>query len=213
MKPSIPTFYHKGILRFSEKKASWEKVLSKEGFIDAQSPKSAKEVAKYLSKYLSKVDRELSSGGDILEKPKALAPYLCRVFRVPLVRVYPRGFDKKLLGLTKPPKPTPRPPEEILLAEAIWSFIYRRPIEGIPWGVIDYWAKVKTYIQSLYAKYHEKMTGRPPDKRAYDLINISSFQSPPDWAFWAWVMTLLYAHFEATKRLVVLGYCSLSLGS
>jgi len=204
------------LARYSKKKSrkkSWEEVLGKEGFLDARAPWSARQVAKYLSKYLAKAERELKAGGDLLERPKALAPFLCRLYRVPLVYVYPRGFDKKLLGLTKPQKPVPRPPEEVLLAEAIWAVIYRRPIEGIPWGTLDYWAKVSEYLRSLYAKYHEKMTGRPPDKRAYDLINISSLQSPPDWAFWGWVMSLLYAHFEATKKLVVLGYCSLSVGA
>jgi len=211
-----PVFYHKGLVRFSEKKTKWDRALAKEGFIDAVAPRNPREVSSYLSKYLGKVSSELRGTQEpeaILERPKALAPFLARLYRVPLVMVYPRGFDKRLLGLTKPPEPTPRPPEEILLAEAIWSLKYRKPIEGIPYGVLDYWARVERYIRELYAQYHKVMTGSEPPKRAYDLINISSIQSPPDWAFAQWLLSLLYSLFEATKKVVVLGYCSLSLGS
>jgi len=211
-----PVFYHKGLVRFSEKKAKWDKALASEGFIDAIAPRNPREVSSYLSKYLGKVSSELRGTQEpeaILEKPKALAPFLARLYRVPLVMVYPRGFDKTLRGVTKPPKPTPKPPEEVLLAEAIWSLKYRKPIESIPYGTLDYWARVERYIRELYSKYHKVTTGSEPAKWAYDLINISSIQSPPDWAFAGWLMNLLYSLFEATRRVVVLGYCDLSLGS
>jgi len=205
-----PIFYHKNLRRFSEKKTEWEKSLAREGFIDAVAPRSAKEVSRYLSKYLNKVSKELSEG--VPESPKALAPFICRLFRVPMVFVYPKGFDKRLLGLTKPSKPTPKPPEEILLAEAIWSLKYRKPIEGIPWGTLDYWARVERYIRKLYSIYHVVTTGSEPAKWAYDLIKLSSIQSPQDEAFAGWLMNELYVLFEATKETVVLGYCELSLG-
>jgi len=210
---SAPVFYHRNLRRFSEKR-EWEKSLAREGFIDAVAPRNAKEASRYLSKYLSKVSKELSEtgSGGVLESPKALAPFICRLFRVPMVFVYPKGFDRRLLGLTKPSKPTPKPPEEVLLAEAIWSFKYRKPIEGIPYGTIDYWTRVERYIRELYAQYHKVTTGSEPAKWAYDLINISSIQSPRDWAFAGWLMNLLYSLFEATRRVVVLGYCDLSPG-
>ena len=209
-----PVFYHRNLRRFSEKKAKWERALGREGFIDAVAPRNAKEVSRYLPSYLGKVSKELSEAGPegVPESPKALTPFICRLFRVPMVFIYPRGFDKRLWKLTKPSKPTPKPPEEILLAYAIWSFKYRKPIEGIPWGTIDYWARVERYIRELYAQYHKVVTGSEPARWAYDLIKLSSIQSPPDWAFAGWLMGLLYSLFEATKEVVVLGFCSFSLG-
>jgi hypothetical protein len=208
----VEVFEHRGLLRLREKKTRWERALAREGFVDAQAPRSAREISRYLSKYLNKVSRELPklAGGDY--SPKALTPFLARLYRVPLVRVYPKGFDKRLLGLTKGERPKP-PPEEVLLAEAIWSAIYRRPVEGIPFNTLDYWHKVNAIIRERYAQWIKARVGREPEKRAYDLINISRIQSPPDWAFWSFVMSLLCSYHEARSVTAILGYCGVSAGA
>jgi hypothetical protein len=207
----VEVFEYRGLLRFHEKKPRWERALAREGFIDAQAPRSAREISRYLSKYLNKVSKELPklAGGDY--SPKALAPILARLYRVPLVRVYPRGFDRRLLQLTRGEKPRP-PPEEVLLAEAIWSIIYRRPVEGVPFGVLDYWHKVNVIIKERYVQWFKARVGREPEERC-DLINISRIQSPPDWAFWGFVMSLLHSYHEARSVTVVLGYCGVSAGT
>jgi hypothetical protein len=205
----VEVFEYRGLLRFYEKKPRWERALAREGFIDAQAPRSAREVSNYLSKYLSKVSRELPklAGGDY--SPKALTPFLARLYKVPLVRVYPRGFDRRLLGLTKGGRPKP-PPEEVLLAEAIWSVIYRKPIEGIPFGRLDYWHKVNAIIRERYIQWFKARVGREPEKRAYDLINISSIQSPPDWEFWNWILSLLHSYHVERSRTIVLGFSAVA---
>jgi hypothetical protein len=208
----IGVFEYRGLLRFCEKKPRWEKALAREGFIDAQAPRSAKEISNYLSKYLNKVSRELPKLVEGVVSPKALTPFLARLYRVPLVRVYPKGFDKRLLGLTKGERPKP-PPEEVLLAEAIWSVIYRKPIECIPFNVLDYWHKVNAIIRERYTQWFKAKVGREPEKRAYDLINISRIQSPPDWEFWNWVLSLLRSYHEARSVTAILGYCGVSAGA
>jgi len=203
----IEVFEYKGLLRFREKKPRWEKALAREGFIDAQAPRSAREISNYLSKYLNKVSRELPNLAKGDYSPKALAPILARLYRVPLVRVYPKGFDRRLLGLTKGEKSRP-PPEEVLLAEAIWATIYRKPVEGIPYGLLDYWYKVNAIIRERYIQWFKARVGREPE-RAYDLINIiniSRIQSPPDWAFWSWILSLLHSYHDYRSKTIVLGF-------
>jgi len=201
----VEVFEYRGLLRFCEKKTRWEKALAREGFIDAQAPRSAREVSNYLSKYLNKVSKELPNLAKGDYSPKALAPILARLYRVPLVKVYPRGFDRRLWGLTKGEKPRP-PPEEVLLAEAIWAAIYRKPIEGIPFNTLDYWHKVNAIIRERYIQWFKARVGREPERRAYDLISISSIQSPPDWAFWSWILSLLHSYHEDRSKTIVLGF-------
>jgi hypothetical protein len=205
----IGVFEYRGLLRFYEKKPRWERALAREGFIDAQAPRSAREISNYLSKYLNKVSRELPKLAKGDYSPKALTPILARLYRVPLVRVYPRGFDKKLLQLTKGEKPKP-PPEEVLLAEAVWAAIYRKPIEGIPFNTLDYWYKVNAIIRERYIQWFKAKVGREPEKRAYDLINISRIQSPPDWSFWNWVLSLLHSYHVERSRTIVLGFSAVA---
>jgi hypothetical protein len=77
----IEVFEYSGLLRFREKKPRWERALAREGFIDAQAPRSAREISQYLSKYLNKVSKELPKlvGEDY--SPKALTPFLARLYR------------------------------------------------------------------------------------------------------------------------------------
>jgi len=203
-----PTFYHKRVRRFCEKKVKWDKALAKEGFIDAFAPKRPNDISNYLTKYISKVMMDLSTTNgidDIISRPKALTPFLCRLFRTPLVLVYPKGLDKKLYR--PPPKPTPAV-EELPVAKAVWTIKYLKPLDGVSYGSLEYWDKVKQYLDDSLSSYFSKMIGKEPKEKPYDLIYIlSSIQSPPNSEFSEWLRSLLYTLHEATKELVVLGYC------
>jgi len=203
----VRTFYHKGVKRVCVKKSKWDKVLAREGFVDVFAPTSSRAIFSYLSKYLIKVMVELFKSSDvvgILSNPKALTPFICRVFRIPLVLVYPKGLDKQLY------KPTPKPQplvEEAQLAKAVWDIKYRKPINGVTHDKVEYWIQVKRYLDDTLRDYFSKMIGKEV-KQNYDLIYIlSSIQSPPNSEFSEWLRSLLYTLHECSKEFVVLGFC------
>jgi len=212
---SAPVFKYKGVRRFCEKKVKWDKALAKEGFIDALAPKRPNDISNYLTKYMSKVMMELSSVNEvesILNRPKALTPFICRLFRIPLVFVYPKGLDKKLYRPI--PKPIPQI-EELPIAKAIWDIKYRKPINGVsPNDNLEYLITVKKYLDDTLRDYFSKMIGKEPKEKPYDLIYIlSSIQSPPNEEIASWQVNLLYTLHECTKEVIVLGYCEVFLVS
>jgi len=150
---------------------SWEEALGKEGFIDAFAPRSVEDVHNYLRKYMEKVKKllfETEDPGELLEKPKALSVFLCRLFRIPLIYIYPRGFDKKVLKGKEPKRFEEPLRERVHFAEAVWRFIYRKPIDGVSPESIRYWDYAQKRINELYAQYCRIKYGCEPSKGDLD---------------------------------------------